>query len=370
MNNLIQNGEVLTLAVSSGVVSGDPVVVGAINGVALIDRDSAGQATVQTSGVFDLSVAAVNDAGNTTIAIGDRIYYVSGDTPKLSRKATAGTLFGIALEANASSGTTATINVALVAQTEADTGIASAHLADVSQTQDALVDNGGGTADGTVSSQAAPTTLTDSTGYSGTHDDTIEAVAALTTLTDNSGGSGTHDDTIAASTVPTTLTDNTGGSGTHDDTLAAVTAAAGTLGGTADGTLETVGSTSGGDVSGAIMNNFQDLLAAVVALKQNQSDVGQKVIEHNTLLGVMVQNDSDMAQKIMELVTRDAVHAQNVSDVAQKAIELVALAGTAQNNLKEVTTELALVKTDVANLVTKVNAILLALEKFQVLASS
>jgi len=49
----------------------------------------------------------------------------------------------------------------------------------------ALTDNGGGTADGTVSSMAAATTLTDSTGQSGTHDDTL---AATTTQSDLTGG--------------------------------------------------------------------------------------------------------------------------------------------------------------------------------------
>ncbi|MCE5306359.1 MAG: capsid cement protein [Phycisphaerales bacterium] len=268
MKNKIQDGEVLNLVVGASVVAGDPVVVGGVNGVAATDYDATStMAAVETQGVFDLSVKAVNDAGNSGVAIGDRIYFVTGDTPKLSKKATGGSLFGIALEA-ITSGATDTINVLLIAQTEADTGIASAHEADVAQTQTALTDNGGGTADGTVASQAAPVTLTD-----------------------NTGGSGSHDDTLAAVTAPT-LSDWNGSS-------VYPSAAQGTA-----------------------------ITDAVNALKQNQSDVGQKVIE------------------------------------------LVTLAGTQQNNMKEVTTELALVKTDVANLVTKMNAVLLALEKFQVLASS
>jgi hypothetical protein len=44
----------------------------------------------------------------------------------------------------------------------------------------ALTDNGGGTADGTVASMAAPTTLTDSTGLSGSHNDTLAAVTTFT----------------------------------------------------------------------------------------------------------------------------------------------------------------------------------------------
>lgn len=54
---------------------------------------------------------------------------------------------------------------------------------------------------------------------------------------------------------------------TADKTVAALTLV-GTLGGTSDGTLEVVGNTMAGDVSGAIQNNFQDLLAEVTDLKQ------------------------------------------------------------------------------------------------------
>ena len=338
MNNKIEEGKILTLAVSSGVVAGDPVVVGGINGVASIDRDSDGESTVDTEGVFDLSVKAINDAGSSAVAIGDLIYYVSGDTPVLSKKATAGTLFGVALE-TITSGSTDTIKVLIVKVANTDTGIASAHIVDAAQTQTALVDNGGGTADGTVASQAAPTTLTDSTGYSGTHDDTVAATAAVTTLTDSTGGSGSHDDTLDAITTPTNVTDSSTGS-TADTTLAEVTNSA--------------------NAGSADITPTKDAIAKLAVLANAAG----------TAIGVLKQNQSDVAQKIIELVTREAVHAQNVSNVAQKVIELVTLAGTAQNNLKEVTTELALVKTDVGNLVTKVNAILLALEKFNVLASS
>jgi predicted RecA/RadA family phage recombinase len=45
-----------TLPVIAGVVSGGPVIVGMIPGVALTTRDAAGNATVQTAGVFNVSV--------------------------------------------------------------------------------------------------------------------------------------------------------------------------------------------------------------------------------------------------------------------------------------------------------------------------
>lgn len=100
----------------------------------------------------------------------------------------------------------------------------------------ALTDNGGGTADGTVASMAAATTLTDSTGYSGTHDDTLAATSIMSDIT-----------------------------GGQDPTEA----------------------------------------------------------EFNTLLAVV------------------RVMAQNASDTAQKVIELVTWQATVQNNMKEVTTTLA-----------------------------
>lgn len=45
-----------TLPVLAGVVSGGPVIVGMLPGVALTDRDAAGNATVQLDGAFEVSV--------------------------------------------------------------------------------------------------------------------------------------------------------------------------------------------------------------------------------------------------------------------------------------------------------------------------
>lgn len=107
-------------------------------------------------------------------------------------------------------------------------------------------------------------------------------------LTDSGGG--TADQTVASQAAPVTITDSTGQSGTHDDTLAATTTMADITGGESPTEAE-----------------FNTLLAEVRVMCQNISDLGQKVIE------------------------------------------LVTLAGTAQNNLKEVTTELGLIKTDISN---------------------
>lgn len=89
--------------------SGDPVLCGQIPGVALAAEDTAGVTTVATNGVFNLSVKGIDQSGNSAVAAGDIIYYVTGDTPKLSKKNT-GVRFGYALAA-VTSAATATIPV-------------------------------------------------------------------------------------------------------------------------------------------------------------------------------------------------------------------------------------------------------------------
>lgn len=108
-NQIFASGRQLTVAVASGTASGDPVLVGTMTGVALEDRDSNGNAPVAFDGVYDLSVKAIDDAGNSAVALGDHIYLVNADTPKLSKKA-SGNFFGFALEA-ITGGSTDTIRV-------------------------------------------------------------------------------------------------------------------------------------------------------------------------------------------------------------------------------------------------------------------
>lgn len=99
----------LSLPVASGTLSGDPVVVGQIPGVAVVDRDSAGNATVQMDGSYVISVKGIDAGGNSAVAVGDILYHTQADTPKVSKKAT-GVRFGYALEA-VTSGATASIKV-------------------------------------------------------------------------------------------------------------------------------------------------------------------------------------------------------------------------------------------------------------------
>lgn len=150
-----------------------------------------------------------------------------------------------------------------------------------------------------------PAKLTDSTG--GTASATLAAATNTTALTDSGGG--TADGTVASQAAPVTLTDSTGLSGSHNDTLEAVT----------------------------------------------------------TFTESVTWNGSSVYPSAADaLAIRTAITAlnQNASDTAQKVIELVTLATTAQNNLKEVTTELATQRSlnavlinAVASLAAKVNTL-------------
>lgn len=88
-----------------------PVLVGQLAGVALGPKNSAGVTQITTVDVWDLSVKAVDGGGNSAVAAGDKIYYVTADTPVLSKKAT-GVLFGVAM-GTVTTGATATIPVRL-----------------------------------------------------------------------------------------------------------------------------------------------------------------------------------------------------------------------------------------------------------------
>lgn len=94
-------------------VSGDPVLIGQLPGVALINEDTDGLTTVKTNGVYNFSVKGVTTAAaGSAVAVGDLIYYVPGNTPKLSKASgDAGAVrFGYAL-GTVGSGSTATIPV-------------------------------------------------------------------------------------------------------------------------------------------------------------------------------------------------------------------------------------------------------------------
>jgi hypothetical protein len=86
-----------TFPSNGAALSGAPGRVGDLMGVALMDQDTNSGCTMDFEGVYALVVAGLNDAGNSAVAVGDPIFYVDGDTPKLSKKATAGRFFGTAV---------------------------------------------------------------------------------------------------------------------------------------------------------------------------------------------------------------------------------------------------------------------------------
>jgi len=94
---------------------GDPVLVGQLPGVALTNEiaDATdplnGYTSVKLNGGAALSVKGIDGGGNSAVAVGDIIYYVTADTPKLSKKAT-GVRYGYAL-GTVGAGSTGTIDV-------------------------------------------------------------------------------------------------------------------------------------------------------------------------------------------------------------------------------------------------------------------
>lgn len=107
-------GDQLAVAVTNPTTpaSGDPVRYGQRPGVALTDENATtGRTTVAFEGVATLPVKAVDGSGNSAVAEGDVLYYVDGDTPHLSKKAT-GVRFGYAMGA-ITGGQTASIDVVI-----------------------------------------------------------------------------------------------------------------------------------------------------------------------------------------------------------------------------------------------------------------
>jgi len=115
-NRIYEHGRKLSVTCSHPTTpsSGQPVRVGQITGVALVDERSDGTTTVDFGpAVYDLSVKGVNDSGNSAVSAGDQLYYVDsdvGDGSGFLSKKNSGYFFGFALEA-VSSGSTSTIKV-------------------------------------------------------------------------------------------------------------------------------------------------------------------------------------------------------------------------------------------------------------------
>ncbi len=112
INPVFTEGYQISAAVATGTASGDPVYMYGVPAVAL-DKEgqtTSGESTCRRIGVYDLSVKAVDDSGNTVVNVGDDLYFVAADTPKLSKK-TSGTFYGKAMETITTYGGTSTIRV-------------------------------------------------------------------------------------------------------------------------------------------------------------------------------------------------------------------------------------------------------------------
>jgi predicted RecA/RadA family phage recombinase len=111
LNLYMAEGRYLTGAATQPAtpVSGDPVLLGQIPGVALTDEadggNAAGEITIDTGGVYNLNVEGVTGAGNSAVAIGDILYYDSAATVKINKDVTNGVRFGYALGTVGSAGT-------------------------------------------------------------------------------------------------------------------------------------------------------------------------------------------------------------------------------------------------------------------------
>jgi predicted RecA/RadA family phage recombinase len=98
-NEVYEDGDSIPIAVPATVVSGDPVVVGELVGVAITSRDAAGLVSLRRKGVFSLTVTGA-------ITLGAPVYAVvsGGLVTSLTATATSNTRFGVALAAQAATG--------------------------------------------------------------------------------------------------------------------------------------------------------------------------------------------------------------------------------------------------------------------------
>lgn len=102
-NRIQEEGKNLNLPVIAGTVSGSPVIVGMIPGVALTDRDTSGNSVVQTDGVFAVSVTGA------IASVGLPVYITSATGALVVAPGAGIQLFGHALQTKA--GGAGTINV-------------------------------------------------------------------------------------------------------------------------------------------------------------------------------------------------------------------------------------------------------------------
>ncbi|MFT4913347.1 MAG: putative RecA/RadA family phage recombinase [Brevundimonas sp.] len=105
MRNHIQPGNTLTIPAPDVVVSGAPVLVGSIFGIANGDAASGADVDLDVVGVFDMDKVSA-----LAISIGDKVYYDAA-TGLVNKTSSGNTLIGVAVTAAANP--SGTVNVRL-----------------------------------------------------------------------------------------------------------------------------------------------------------------------------------------------------------------------------------------------------------------
>ncbi|UVA80463.1 DUF2190 family protein [Pandoraea commovens] len=103
MQNAIQRGSTLTLAVAAAVVSGQAVLIGKIFAVAVTNVAAGQSGEFQREGVFELPVNAPDQ-----VAQGVPLYW-DADNKRLTITAQGNTRVGVATEAKAAGGATVSL---------------------------------------------------------------------------------------------------------------------------------------------------------------------------------------------------------------------------------------------------------------------
>lgn len=103
MKNLVQRGDVVTVAAPYAVASGGGVLVGSLFGVATADAANGAALEIVPKGVFDLTALSTDAA-----AAGAKIYW-DNTNKRLTTTATSNTLVGCLTQAKANGEATARV---------------------------------------------------------------------------------------------------------------------------------------------------------------------------------------------------------------------------------------------------------------------
>lgn len=105
-NEVFREADFVTLPVASGTVSGAPVLVGALPGVATTSRDANGNATVALDGAYRVSTT------DAVASVGLALYITSAGV--ITTTATSNTLWGYSLSTKSSGAGTVVARIAQV----------------------------------------------------------------------------------------------------------------------------------------------------------------------------------------------------------------------------------------------------------------